>query len=380
MFLIGCSEFPTQYQRIETNEHRLLDFVYEPAEAAPGDTVHVKAIFAGKKITPADIDWKVSFNVVQNRYGSTDTAFDLKPINPIPVESHFSDMTTCMAFSIVIPSDIMKTSGGIPQNWSSLIPSDFQNIIPAQYRSISKSQLLDTLGSLLSLDPAILSFLVAAQPELKKTIPMLCQFLSVRIRLFADVRNDHLIKSDYTVRYNSHFSKVAGVDVAVNHNPRIDSVGIYKVAGNITEYNPQENRHEFFRLDVPAGQEKTILIDKDFSYFVRVFTNAPDTTRTLIDVLNGTSQPENLFSQWYYQLVDDETKDVSFNDFMGIDNNQLLEYLVPPASKSIKTFTIWSQVYDDLLNENLRPFGSSLIEGRGKFEYTKAYLDNVNKK
>lgn len=65
---------------------------------------------------------------------------------------------------------------------------------------------------------------------------------------------------------------------------------------------------------------------------------------------------------------------------MDISDTRLVEYLVPPASKSIINFTIWSQVYDDLLNENVRPFGSSLIEGRGKFEYTQAYLDNVNKK
>lgn len=295
IFLIGCSDFPTKYQRIDTSEYRVLDFVYEPAEAAPGDTVRVKAIFAGKKITPADIDWKVSFNVVQNRYGSTDTAFDLKPVNPLPIESHFSDKTTCMEFSIVIPSDIMYKSGGIPENWSALIPSDYQYIVPAEYRGLSKSQVLDTLGSLLNLNPAILGFLVVAKPELKETIPLFCQFLSVRVRLFADIRNDHLVESDYTVRYNSHFKAVPGIDVAVNTNPRIDSIGICKVAGNVTDYNSEENRHEFFRLDVPVGQERTILIEKDHSYFVRVFTNAPDTTRTLVDVMNGTSQPEQLY-------------------------------------------------------------------------------------
>jgi hypothetical protein len=379
MFLIGCSEFPTKYQRIDTNEYRVLDFVYEPAEAAPGDTVRVKAIFAGKKISPADIDWKVSFNVIQNGYGTIDTAFDLKPINPSPVETHFSDKTTCMEFSIVIPSDIMYTSGGIPENWSTLISSDYKDIVPAEYLGLSKSQLLDTLGSLLNLDPTILGLLVVDKPELEKTIPLFCQFMAVRVRLFADIRNDHVVESDYTVRYNSHFS-VSGIDVAVNSNPRIDSLGICKVAGNITDYNFEENRHEFFRLDVPVGQERTILIDKNYSYFVKVFTNAPDTSRTLVDIMNGTSQPEKLYSQWYYQLADDETKDVSVNDFMDISDTQLLEYLVPPSSKSIKNFTIWAQVYDDLLNENLRPFGSSLIEGRGKFEYTQAYLDNVNKK
>ena len=40
--LIGCAEFPTAYSRIEPEKVRLLDFIYEPAEAAPGDTVLLK--------------------------------------------------------------------------------------------------------------------------------------------------------------------------------------------------------------------------------------------------------------------------------------------------------------------------------------------------
>ena len=72
---ISCISFPTSYDRIEPDKVRLLDFIYEPAEAAPGDTVSVKAIFSGKKIMPEDLTWKISYTVVTNLYG-VNTALD----------------------------------------------------------------------------------------------------------------------------------------------------------------------------------------------------------------------------------------------------------------------------------------------------------------
>ena len=377
--LVGCSQFSTSFENVQTDEYRLLDFVYEPAEAAPGDTVHVKAIFAGKKISVADIDWKISYNVVYNRYGTADTAIDLISL-PLPVETKFTDQTTCMEFSVVIPEDIMYTSKGIPDNWTSLIPADYQSSIPDEYKKLTKKQMLDTMGLLMNLDPSVLNILAAASPELKASVPLMCQLLTVQMRLFADIRGDYRIKSDYSVRFNSNFSSVPALAVPVNNNPVIDSLGIYKVPGTIDEYNPAENRHTFYRLDVPAGQEKTILLEKDYSYFVEVFTNTPDTTRTLLDITNGTSQVETYYAQWFYQMDSTEMDGVSYNDYMNINTDKLQDVIVPPADEKIKKFTIWAQVRDELTNEVLRPVGSSLIEGRGVFEYTKGYLDQENRK
>ena len=39
LLLAGCTDFPTKYSVIEDENTRLIDFIYEPAEAAPGDTV-----------------------------------------------------------------------------------------------------------------------------------------------------------------------------------------------------------------------------------------------------------------------------------------------------------------------------------------------------
>jgi len=45
----GCEQFSTTYQRIDASEFRLLDFIYEPADIAPGDTLTLTAVFAGNR-------------------------------------------------------------------------------------------------------------------------------------------------------------------------------------------------------------------------------------------------------------------------------------------------------------------------------------------
>jgi hypothetical protein len=121
--IAGCSEFPTSFDRIEKSELRVLDFIYNPPEAAPGDTVQVKAVFAGKKVYLADIDWKISYNLINNVYG-TDTAFDIVPLPVTPVENYFSKNTTCISFSFIVPEDIIAKHGQIPANWWELVPAE----------------------------------------------------------------------------------------------------------------------------------------------------------------------------------------------------------------------------------------------------------------
>ncbi len=372
--VVGCSEFPTDFDRIEKTEVRLLDFVYEPAEASPGDTVHVKAIFSGKKVNSANIDWKVSFNVANNMYGMSDTAFDLQPLKDMPQETFFTDQTTCLEFSVAIPENIMHTSSGIPNNWLDIIPEEYRDSIPEEFKKLSKEEMLALVDKLKGMDKSQLELFFVLQPELKTLIPVICQMLTVEFRLFADIKNEYLIRSDYSVRYNSFFQGVSGVFITVNKNPRIDSIGIYKVPGNLTEYNPQENKHEFCRIDINAGPEKTLLIDKDYSYFVRVFTNLPDTTRTLTDLTNGGFHYENLYTKWFFAMDSVEMKDISTDDYMNIKGDELMECLLPPAKEKIKKFTIWVQVYDSMIDEILRPSGSQIMEARGVFSYTPAYL------
>jgi hypothetical protein len=372
-FLVGCSSFPTKFENVQKDEYRVLDFIYEPAEAAPGDTVHVKAIFAGKKITPADIDWKMSYNVVTNMYGSTDTAFDFRPF--AVRETNYSNATTCMEWSFVVPNDILYTSGGIPNDWLSLVPSEFRNEIPSAYQSLTKKQMIDTMVALASVDPQILQFIAQANPGLADIVPFMCQFLTVKVRINGKIKNDYLIESNYSVRYNRVFEKAPALGVRVNRNPKIDSLGIYKVKGNVDEFDSTNKVYTFYRIDKPDNLSQVIKIEKDYSYFVEVFTNNPDSSRTLLDLQRGTMKPEKYFTQWFFAMDSSESKDVNYTKFMDISGDELREILTPPASGTIQKFTIWAQVYDNFANEMNRPMGSMLTEGHGVFEYTKEYLE-----
>ncbi|NLD91784.1 MAG: hypothetical protein GX639_03855 [Fibrobacter sp.] len=372
-FLVGCSEFPTEFGNVQKDEYRVLDFIYEPAEAAPGDTVHVKAVFAGKKITPADIDWKISYNVVTNMYGSTDTAFDFRPFTVS--ETKFSNATTCMEWSFVVPDDILYTSGGIPTDWLSLVPSEFRGEIPSGYQLLTKKQMIDTMSALAAVNPQILQLVADANPGLADIVPFMCQFLTVKIRVNGQIRNDYLIESDYSVRYNRVFEDAPALGVKVNRNPEIDSLGIYKVKGNVDEFDSTNRDYTFYRIDKIDNQNQVIKIEKDYTYFVEVFTNFPDSSRTLLDLQRGTMKPEKYFTQWFFAMDSSESKGVNYTKFMGIGGDELREILIPPASGDIKNFTVWAQVYDDFANEMNRPMGSMLIEGHGVFEFTKEYLE-----
>ncbi len=370
VLFIGCvGKFPTEFNNIRSSDVRVLDFMYEPADAAPGDTVVVKAVFGGKRITLPDVKWKTSFNVTNYLYGIIDKALNINPINVVPIEEKFSDNTTCIKFTFEIPANIMYNSTSIPEDWITVLPKDVRSKIPASFSKLSKAKMLSVIDSLMKLVPKTIKKLAENDTSLNITLQLMCQLLTVKVRLIADVKNTYQTISDYSVRYNSRL-KETGL-VYVNNNPVIDSLGIYKVPGKRKNYSPSENIHEFIRLDVPKDQEKTILIDKEYSYFVKVFSKNYDTLKTI----DGKRQLEQFFTLWLYQLDDAEIQDLTLNKFMHLEGDLLMATLIPPSDEKIKKFTIWCQVADGreglVTNEVNRPIGSSLIEGHGRFAYMK---------
>lgn len=390
--VIMCTEFPTSFERIDSNELRVLDFIYEPAEASPGDTVRVKAIFSGKEFSASDVQWKISPNLIVDKYG-TDTVFDVIPLNPVPEKSYFSDNTTCFNFSFVIPPDIFKTHGQIPNNWTEVLPEEILKSLPPDIVKLPKSDFIDMIDMLTEspqMYSSISEQLNLPKDQISSMLPVLSQFFTVQMRILADVKNELSIKSDYTVRYNTRFNKIPEVAVGINHNPVIDSIGIYKVSGNIDEYDPKDQKHQFVRIDKENDTQNIISIEDDYSYFLAAFYNHPDTTRTLIDLLNYNPSDfhlEKISTIWFFQQDDNETKDISTNDFMKTGGGDTKSYddkvhstlsyhdlisttkLFTPKNKSIKKIRVWCQVQDRSSNEIFRPVGSTLMEGAFTFKY-----------
>lgn len=385
--LTGCTEFPSRFDRVDSDEIRVLDFVYEPAEASPGDTVQVKAFFSGKKFTDADIDWKISHNVIINKYG-IDSAFDIKSLSPVPVQTYCSDNTICYSFSFVVPPDIFKTNNSIPDNWTSLLPESIVKTLPENIKNISKDSLINLLDLLTSSELVYniaVDNLGISREQLSLVLPLVSQFFTVRMRIFADLKNEYTVESNYSVRYNTRFSKIPQIPVYVNKNPVIDSLGIYKVPGDRDFYYPSEKVHQFMRIDQNSASDNIVTIEDGYSYFLVAFHDYPDTTKTLDDLFDGGYHLEQIRTYWFFRQNDNETRDIPANQFMETDGVSTVNYsdfpfitpydlqtvtkIYPPENSSIRKIAIWCQVQDDSNNEILRPVGSALKEGGFTFNY-----------
>ncbi|MFP4164922.1 MAG: hypothetical protein ACLFQB_07830 [Chitinispirillaceae bacterium] len=370
--MFGCNEFPTRYDRVESYEFRLLDFIYEPADAAPGDTVTLKAVFAGKTHDQlSSIDWKMSTKVMVNKYG-TDTAFDFQPLEFETVDYSFSEKTQSVAFRFEIPDDVIRNSPAIPENWIDLVPNHLKNSLPEELSSLKRSELVDSVENYAQ-NPSSIS------PQFSLLLPAVLQFLTARIRIEANVPGEHRIISNYSVRYNSRFSDLPFI--SLNKNPTIDSVGIYKVKGeNMVGYDPAKNKHEFLRLYGPHDSEEdtsALLVEKGHTYFLVAFTGNVDSSITM-DAATGGPQwlKEDHFTMWYYHLDSAETEGVPQSKYLSVSNDGgLMVPFYPPLDKRITQFVVWLEVNDRMLNEMYRPQGSTLEEFHCQIEYAPGFFD-----
>ena len=131
---------------------------------------------------------------------------------------------------------------------------------------------------------------------------------------------------------------------------------------------------------MPKDQEKTILIDKGYSYFVKVFSKNLIHLKLSMEFLIANVNWSNFLLSGFINWMMLKYKTSTLNKFMHLEGDSLMSTLIPPSDEKIKKFTIWCQVADGMkglvTNEVNRPIGSSLIEGHGRFEYTKAYRGN----
>ncbi len=384
--LWNCAQFPTQYERIEADRIRLLDFMYEPPDAAPGDSVTLRAVFAGKPVTADAVTWRVSWKVVKNAMG-IDTAFEEEPLRATVTNGNFSERTSCIEVRFVVPENCIEKSPMIPDHWPSLLPEALQTEIPEEFTAMSKQQLLGMVDWItaegVNVDSAAMARAEEVTPGLTENLPLVAQVFTVPIRIFADVKGSHRIQSDYTVGYSSRLAQWPGVQVFENTNPRIDSVGIYRVEGNgIMRFDREDENTSFTRLSFASEDTTRITVDTGYTYFVTAFTGRYDTVFTLGDMMEGAPpmRTEEHTAEWLFQMPPEETEDLSPNDLMNIGSiGDLDAVLLPPRKSAVRHFTLWVQVTDSKLGVLNRSQGSVLAETHGVFEYTDAYLAQFRK-
>lgn len=373
--LLSCTDFMSQYERIEENRIRLIDFIYEPAEAAPGDTVLCKTIFAGKEIGVDDIEWRVSYKLSMNAFGF-DSAFDEQPLHTIAAScSTINASTQCFSMRFVIPKNCIAESPLVQDDWMSVLPPQLHTMLPPELKAFDKQAILSVVDSLAgvaaSADADGKAALAAMLPEsFSEQLPLLVQLLTTKIRLYAYVKNSHRIRSDYTVGYNRTFSKLPDVPLYENRNPSIDSIGLYRVKGvGIADYDKNADTTEYFSLTADGDTGIEIPVKEGYTYFVEAFVNNRDSVVTLGDMLNDEPvSVEDLSAEWLFQMDENEMENVKANDRMNIASlGDLNGMFYPPQSRKIKQFTIWVQVTDSKVNVLHRSQGSMVRAIKGRF-------------
>ena len=385
LFLIfaKCTDFSTSYQNVDEGEFRMLNFMFVNAEfghwnptladIAPGDSVTLTAVFAGKKKDlHNDIDWRVSFNATVDNYGM-ETAVGSAPIDKYGriIDTSFSKNTQAIAFKFKIPKDIVRKSASIPEKWTDMLPSYIAGALPEKFKSMTKNQVIDFIeqheeymrnGDYTNWDLDM------------KLIPALFQFFTVPFIITANVKNEerqHKIQCSHSVRYNSRFFThlYNAADIPVNYNPNIDDVILYKVKGdNIMNFDDKSGK-QYLSISLKSTGTTEIIVEDGYSYFLDKLSSPFDATITMDAALLGLSYNtgEKHWIYCHFQLDKNEKKDVPFSKQLDIDN--MLGRIIIPKDKSIKNFTLWATVKDEVINERLRPRGSTLGEYQVRFVY-----------
>lgn len=413
LFLLSCGEFPTSYNRIDYDRVRLIDFIYEPAEAAPGDSVMLTAIFAGKEFD--SITWQAAFDIIQDPYG-TDTALDIGPLSYITIQSNdFSPNTYTATIKFKIPDSVMYTTSFIQDEivdsvvqmisgdigdigititremlvymleyycdnapvWDSLM--NFEGLIQSGYDTSEALAIIhETDSTLLANDP----FYEIYKAGVKENLPALVQLFSIKIRIFAQPIGGYEIRSNYVVRYNSKLTGLSGVPIYENTNPQVGFVGIYKVKGaDLASFDTtiHDQEYELFQLFGPADSTDsitTIVIEKGYTYFFTASSSGLDSAISLDFAFQQkpANATETHFFMWYFQHDSSEIEGVDAYDFLKISNdNSPTIVITPPEDKRVKSFVLWVEVWDYFLNEMTRPMASSVKEVRGKFSYSEEF-------
>jgi hypothetical protein len=363
MLSISCIEFDT-FERIEDDKLRVIGVQHEPkADFAPGDTVITKIFFAGDTLMSI---------------GNFSLAYEhlLDHNHTFPDERNISVLDTTLwlpdsaQFRFIIPKDLFQKE---------------------HYFGTSDTASVNQMVTLINTLPDPESFVLSNQSNnlYAKYFEIISQ-LYARPNIFFHAQSIHgadlKVKTDFVVRYHSKFPSL----FPVNNNPSIKWIGIYKVKDEISKnFQPfdtaSKGKFELFYLYNTFTPEKltdTILIEKDYSYFIASNTQIPFFVNpngdTLIDTvcdfvkIDTLSIPESFNYKFFFQNID-KTDEVPDSLLVINNENTSMAKLNPPVFTSMKQFRIWVVLYDSFNNEWSRPRGCDIQSVKGVFKYSDGY-------
>ncbi|MBN1981493.1 MAG: hypothetical protein JW795_08180 [Chitinivibrionales bacterium] len=388
LLLCFCNDWTSSLQQIDPVNERMLDFVFmnnqdtASCEAMPGDTMVLRAYFAGMPIST--ISWMVSFDVVTNMTGG-DSAINEQPLSFTPVtvpQGKFTDKTYRFGLKFKIPEDMLYNSTNLK-----IMEPMFQKM------GLSGQTVLGMLDTMTKMDTAQWKNdpqLVSLLPMLKQYLPQLLQLTSVKVMIVVRINNIYECFEYFTVRYNRYFSTV-GLSHA-NRNPVINYYTLYKmkkplVGGSfkVSKMGGKDTAFSLFIADTSLvhllGKNTrrcdTICIDTAYLYYLAADTGVFNNTSYLDTAVTniGNTAAEFWQSLWFFQVEKDEVAGVPQAERMDIYNGYTFSsFLKPPANTKITHATLWLQIFDDFYGERIRPSASTLQEKTIYFTYAQGEI------
>jgi hypothetical protein len=338
----------------------MLKYIWEPADAAPGDTITLTAVFAGKHIDDLDnyLQWWVSFNMIRDILGNT-TVVDSMRLEPI-AESEivdFSPNTQAIRYKIPVPRDIVRNSASIPEIWTDALPAALKGALPPELALLTKTQVINMIETAADNVDKI------SGENTKALVPILQYFtvpMRVSTKMHEQGRLPHTIISTQYIRYNNRFKTIG---IPVNNAPKVDKVVVYKVKGGDVSDIDDKNGLALDSITLDNSGNSVIEVEKGYSYFLDAHSNNIDTTITMDG--NTIREKHRIYRQ--FQLDAKETAGIHHSKYMSISN--LNGKITFPTDKRITKFVFWLTVYDEVQNERLRPNGETLVEVSGRLVY-----------
>jgi hypothetical protein len=358
------------FERIENDKLRVIAVRCEPgADFSPGDTVTLKAYFAGnavKAVGNYSIAYKHTFT--DNHYFP-----DERSMMIVNSDSWFPDS---FQFKIKIPEDIFLkeyTIGSVDTNAiKKVIEWSQTRTVPVDQRSI------DSLKALAA------------------SVSHLFSRLNVFFRAYSENGTELKVRSEVVIRYNNLFKDY----LPVNNNPAIKWVAVFKVpidqSTNFFMNNPVENGSYqpmyLYNQRSPQTVMDTIVIDTGYNYFIGcnrqielyVDKNGDTLEDTTCDFVESRMTPGNMIPEdynykWFFQNMDNVNE---HNDSLIVfdyenSGNAYLK-ISPPVYTSMQHFKLWVVVYDQATDPASRTPGYSMRSVNGVFKYTDAYIKKTN--
>jgi hypothetical protein len=202
----------------------------------------------------------------------------------------------------------------------------------------------------------------------------LLQLFTVPIRISAHIKEPgpgrlpHTIRTGtgLTIRYNNKFNPTdrEALGIPINNNPVIEDIVVYKVKGEEITSVHDKSGLDIDTIKLVKGQITPIPVESGYSYFLDALTeNSLDSTTTMYG--NRVQERHEIYRQ--FQLDEGEKSGVKNTDYLDI--NSFSGKITMPSNKKIQHVTFWVTVKDEVVNERMRPEGSTLGEAMAVLEY-----------